>query len=79
MIESIIYGVAFFLATIGIQALLHKVRKNKNKGRYAIWTGPVTIITICMLGIIVGKICFLAAAMGFVVADEIGKMMGWHE
>ena len=79
MLEMILYGVGFFLITLGIQVLLHKVRKNGNKGDFAIWTGMVTTITICVLGIIMKNISFLAAVMGFVVADEIGKKMGWHD
>ena len=79
MLEMILYGVGFFIMTIGIQALLHKVRKNGNKGEFAIWTGMVTTITICTLGIIMKNISFLAAVIGFVIADEIGKKMKWHE
>lgn len=79
MLEIILYGVGFFLVTIGIQAFLHKVRKNGNKGSTGIWTGMVTTITICILGIIMGKISFLAAVIGFVVADEIGEKIGWHD
>lgn len=79
MLELILYGIGFFLVTLGIQAFLHKVRKNKNKGSTAVWTGMVTTVTICTMGIIMKNISLLAAVMGFVVADEIGKKMGWHD
>lgn len=79
MLEMILYGVGFFLVTLGIQVFLHKVRKNGNKGPYALWTGMVTLVVICTMGIIMNKICFLAAVIGFAVADEIGKKMGWHD
>ena len=79
MLEIILYGVGFFLVTIGIQAFLHKVRKNGNNGSTGIWTGMVTTITICILGIYMRNISFLAAIMGFVIADEIGKKMRWHD
>ena len=79
MLEMVLYGIVFFLLTIFLQYILHKTRKNGNKGQSGVWTGMVTIITICILGIYMGKICFLAAIIGFVIADEIGKKMGWHD
>ena len=79
MLEMILYGVGFFLITLGLQVLLHKVRKNGNKGVFSIWTGMVTIVTICMLGILMKNISFLAAVIGFVIADDVGKKMKWHD
>ena len=79
MLEMILYGVGFFLVTIGLQFLLHKIRKNGKKGQSGIWTGMVTTVTICILGIYMKNISFLAAIMGFVIADEIGKRIGWHD
>lgn len=79
MLEMILYGVGFFLVTIGIQAFLHKVRKNGNMGQSGLFTGLITVISICVLGLIMYKIAMLAAVIGFVIADEIGKKMGWHD
>ena len=79
MLELVIYGIGFFLITLCIQAFLHKVRKNENKGSSGIWTGMITIIAICITGIMMKKVALLSAVIGFVVADEFGKKMGWHD
>ena len=79
MLKIIICGVVFFMITLILQPLFHNVFKHGNKGDWAIWTGYVTVITICVIGIIQKDISFFAGVIGFVTADEIGKKMGWHE
>lgn len=77
--ELIAYGVGFFIVTMCLQPFLHKVRKNGNMGQSALWTGYVTVITICVLGIVMKNVSFFGALIGFIVADQIGKMQGWHD
>lgn len=74
--DYVLYAVGFFLCTILIQYLLHKLNKNKRKVK--IWSGKNPIIVICTLGIIQTNISYLAAVIGFVVADEIGRVIGWN-
>jgi hypothetical protein len=78
MLELVIYGVGFFAFTIVIQVLLYQTRKNNNKGNVHIWVGSNAVVVICVLGLITKNINYLAAVLGFVVADEIGKAVGWH-
>ena len=40
--------------------------------------GSSAIIVLCVIGIINHKICYLAAILGFICADEAGKAVGWH-
>lgn len=75
MLEMILYAVGFLLITLILQYLLSK---RKNKGVMAIWQGTNTVIVICILGIVTRNINYLAAVLGFVIADEIGKSAGWH-
>lgn len=75
MLEIIMYGVGFFLITLLIQYLLSK---RKNKSKLSIWEGTSVIIAICMMGIVFQNINYFAAILGFVVADGIGKEIGWH-
>lgn len=72
----IVYAIGFFLITITIQYLLHKF--NKNSGNNKFWTGTNTVVVICTLGLIQNKISYLAAVIGFILADEIGKTQKWH-
>ena len=74
MLEMILYAVGFLLITLILQYLLSK-RKNKVM---AIWQGTNTVIVICILGMVTKNINYLAAVLGFVIADEIGKSAGWH-
>ena len=74
--DYVLYAVGFFLFTIIIQYLLYKLNKNKRKVK--IWTGRNPIIVMCTLGLIQTNISYLAAVIGFVVADEIGKTVGWN-
>lgn len=68
-----------FLFDYGVNSIhfvkVRKVSKNWNK----IWTGTSAIVVICLLGIYSNNICYLAAVLGFAVADEIGKTVGWHK
>ena len=41
MLEIILYAIGFFIFTIFLQWLLHKVRKNHNQGNSAIWVGSI--------------------------------------
>lgn len=74
--DYVLYAVGFFGVTILIQYLLHKLNKNKRKVK--IWTGANPIIVMCTLGLIQTNISYLAAVIGFVLADEIGKTIGWN-
>ena len=73
MLEKILYIVIFFLCAIFLQWIMHKVRKNHNKGDTAIFVGNGAI-----MGIVNNDINFLYAVLGFVLGDEVGKIAGWH-
>ena len=75
MLEMILYAVGFFLTTLVLQYLLSK---RKNMSVVVIWQGTSTVIVICILGIVTKNINYLAAVLGFAIADEIGKSVGWH-
>ena len=78
MLELVIYGIGFFLCTLLIQYLLYKIRKNHNHGTNSIWVENRAIIVLCVVGIMNHNIVYLAAILGFICADEVGKAMGWH-
>lgn len=78
MIEPVLYAVGFFLITLPFQYLLHRFRKNGNRGIGAIWVGRSAAIVICVMGIVSREINYLGAVVGFLMADEIGKKKGWH-
>ena len=77
MSKYLIYGVGFFIATLLIQSIVHGINKDKNK-KWQIYTGPTVILGLCVIGLIQQEIAFLAAIMGFVVADGIGEALGWY-
>lgn len=35
-------------------------------------------IAICVLGVVINNINYLGAVLGFLLADEIGKQVGWQ-
>lgn len=78
MFEIILYAVAFAVCTIFLQWLLSKVRRNHNKGRFAIWVGTEAIIVLCVAGLVTRNIQYFAAILGFIVGDEVGKHAGWQ-
>lgn len=78
MIEPVLYAVGFFLITLLFQYLLHRFRKNGNRGIGAIWVGRSAVIVICVMGIVSREINYLGAVVGFLMADEVGKKKGWH-
>lgn len=78
MIEIIMYAIGFFLCTIFLQWLLHKVRKSRNMGNSAIWVGNGAIFVICVIGLMTNNINYFAAVLGFITGDEVGKQVGWH-
>ena len=78
MLELTIYGMGFFLCTLLIRYMLFKVRKNHNHGQNSIWVGSRAILGLCFVGIINNKIGYLAAILGFICANEVGKAAGWH-
>lgn len=78
MLGFVIYGIGYFVVTLLIQYMLFKLRKNYNHGPNGIWVGSSAIIVLCVIGIINHKICYLAAILGFICADEAGKAVGWH-
>lgn len=78
MLETILYTIGFFIFTIFLQWLLHKVRKNHNQGNFAIWAGNEVIIAVCLLGLMTKNVNYFAALLGFVVGNEVGKKAGWQ-
>lgn len=78
MLEIILYAVGFFICTIFLQWLLHKVRKNHNQGSSAIWVGTGAIIVICVIGLMTKNINYFAAILGFIIGDEVGRQAGWQ-
>lgn len=78
MSEYILYGILFFVCTLIIQYITHKVRKNQNKGKNSFYTGVEVVIGLAIIGLIQGEIVFLAAIIGFIIADELGKSFDWH-
>ena len=78
MLELTIYGIVFFLCTLLIQYMLFKFRKNHNHGSNSVWVGNRAIMVLCVVGIINYKVEYLAAILGFICADEVGKAAGWH-
>lgn len=78
MYSLIVYSIGFFLITLLFQYLLHRFRKNRNRGKGAIWAGRNAAIAICFMGIVFKDIKYMGAVMGFLVADGIGKKMGWQ-
>ena len=75
--QYLAYGIGFFLCTLLLQFVLHRMRKNKNK-KYPIWAGASVVIIVAMTGIITRNIAYLGAVIGYVTADNIGKELGWH-
>ena len=73
MFELILYAIGFFLITLLFQYLLHRFRKNGNRGHRAIWVGRSAVIAIGVMGIVSRNINYLGAVLGFLLADEIGK------
>ena len=73
MFKIVFYAIGFFLLTLLLQYLLHKVRKNGNRGKGAVWVGRSAAIVICVMGIVSKNINYLSAVLGFLMADEIGK------
>ena len=78
MITIFIFALVFFMFTLIAQWLLHKVRKNHNRGASAMWVGTSVIIGMYVLGIITKNINYFAAILGFVLGDEVGKQAGWQ-
>ena len=78
MLEIVLYGIGSFICTLFLQRVLHECRKNHNQGNNAIWVGNGAIIVICVMGLIMHNVNYYAAILGFVIADEVGKQMGWH-
>ena len=78
MFELILYAIGFFMITLLFQYLLHRFRKNGNRGQGAIWVGKSAAIVICVMGIVTKNINYLGAVLGFLLSDEIGKKMGWQ-
>ena len=71
------YGLGFFVFTFLLQGVLHKCRKNKNM-QYPIWAGSNIVIIVAMSGIIAKNPAYLGAVIGYILADNIGKELGWH-
>lgn len=78
MFDKVFYAVGFFLITLLFQHLLHRLRKNGNQGKGAVWVGRSAAVVICIMGVVTKNINYLGAVLGFLVADEMGRQMGWH-
>ena len=65
-------------SAIAANPLLYRFRKNGNRGQGAIWVGRSAAIVICMIGIILKDINYLGDVLGFLLANELGKRMGWQ-
>ena len=78
MLEIICYAIGFFVFTLLFQYLLYRFRKNGNRGKNAVWVGQKAAIVICVIGIITIDLNYLGALLGFLMADNIGKHMGWQ-
>ncbi|MFG6330126.1 MAG: hypothetical protein K1W06_11775, partial [Lachnospiraceae bacterium] len=59
------YGIGFFIATILPQYILHKLRRDGNKGKTPLWVGTSAIIILCVCGLIMKNVAYLAAVIGF--------------
>lgn len=75
--EYWLYGIGYFILTLMIQYVLFKFRKNHNRGASSIWTGNTIVIILCVLGLLTQELNKFAAVIGYVLADWIGKEMGW--
>lgn len=78
MLKLVIYGIGFFICALVIQYMFYIIRKNHNQGLNGIWVGNRTVIVLCVVGIMNHNIGYLAAILGFICADEIGKAVGWY-
>lgn len=78
ILEKVLYGIGFCLCTLLIQGVLYKLRNKHNQGNTAIWVGNSAIIVICIMGLMTHNTNYFSAILGFIIADEIGKQMGWH-
>ena len=58
--------------------MLFKFRKKHNHGPNGVWVGNSAIMVLCVVGIVNHRMEYLAAILGFICADEIGKAAGWH-
>ena len=77
--KMLMYGIGFFIVTISIQYFFYKVRHNTPQGKCGVMVGKSTIVAICAVGEISHNVYFFSAVIGFIVADELGKAMGWSK
>ena len=77
MSKYLIYGIGFFIATLLIQGIVSGISKGKSK-KWRVYTGTSVITGMCVIGLMQQEIAFLAAIIGFVIADGIGEALGWH-
>lgn len=77
VLKMFMYGIGFFIATLLIQYLFYKVKYNTPQGANGIMVGTNAIVTICVLGMISHNVYFFSAVIGFVMADKLGRKMGW--
>lgn len=78
ILERVLYGIGFCLCTLLIQIVLDKLRNKHNRGNTAIWVGNSAIVVICIMGLMTRNTNCFSSILGFIIADEIGKQMGWH-
>lgn len=78
MFTMVLYVAGYFLITLLLQFVLHKFRKNGNRGNDALWVGRSAVLVICIMGMLSKNVNYLGAVLGFLMADGIGKKMGWQ-
>lgn len=78
MFTMVLYVAGYFLITLLLQFVLHKFRKNGNRGNGALWVGRSAVLVICIMGMLSKNVNYLGAVLGFLMADGIGKKMGWQ-
>mgnify|MGYP004551626197 CR=1 FL=1 len=79
LFKAVMYGIGFFLTTILVQYFFYKIRHNIPQDKNGVMVGKNAIIVLCVLGLISDNICFFSAIIGLIIADELGKMMGWSK
>lgn len=77
MLKMLMYGIGFFIVTLLIQCLFYKVNHNTPQGTNGIMVGTNAIVAICVLGVISHNVYFFSAVIGFVMADKLGRKIGW--
>lgn len=78
MVMYMTYGICFFIITLLIRFIINKINDQRNGNKIKIWMGYQVVICLCVLGLVTKDLHYLAAVIGFVIADEFGKKQGWQ-